>query len=199
MNNDIISPTHYSSIPSAAPVQKPKQKIIIPVIIGVIILVAAVVGAVIIVKTSSAHSDGVAEEIEETEAFNETDAYSTYQTYDYFSDLQNIYLNLAETMSLELAENIAARSNAKVYSQSFIAQQALGLTDDYCGAEYITFTLAHENGVDYIEDIVYHDCKSQLQTSISEMGDGSYLHFTGNNSNTYDNKTDALLDHLSLK
>lgn len=196
MNNDIISPTHYSDIPGASPVKSSKKKIIIPVVIGAVIIAAVVVGAVVIAKTSSAHTDDTAEE---TEALNETDLYSTYQTYDYFSDLQNIYLNLAETMSLEMVENIAERSNARVYNQSYIAQQALSLTDDYCGAEYITFTLSSEDGANYIEDIVYHDCKSSSQTSISETGDGNYLHFTGSNSNTYDNKTDALLDHLSLK
>lgn len=196
MNNDIISPTHYPSIPGASPVKSSKKKYIIPVVIGAVIIIAVAAGAVIIVKTSSAHTDDAAEE---TEALNETDLYSTYQAYDYFSDLQNIYLNLAETMSLEMVENIAERSNAKVYNQSYIAQQALSLTDDYCGAEYITFMLSSEDGANYIEDIVYHDCKSKSQTSIAETGDGNYLHFTGNNSNTYDNKTDALLDHLSLK
>lgn len=195
MNNDIISPTHYPSIPGASPVKSSKKKIIIPVVIGAVV-VAVAVGAAIIIKTSSAHTNNTTKE---AEALNETDLYSTYQTYDYFSDLQNVYLNLAETMPLEMVENIAERSNAKVYNQSYIAQQALSLTGDYCGAEYITFTLSSEDGANYIEDIVYHDCKSNSQTSIAETGDGNYLHFTGNNSNAYDNKTDALLDHLSLK
>ena len=132
-----------------------------------------------------------------------------YEKNDDYNEILNIFANLSERMSeADLREIIGYSGVSEDYLQinkadgfGYIAATEIDRDADYADRdiEYISFDYYpadEENGLDQIDDIIYHSYRDGKHEYIASTSQYVFTHVYGDYANSFDNINDAIDDYL---